>query len=403
MKRVLLIFVVIFLLSFVSPAVFLEVLNKDLQAGETFVGKIETELISGINQEDVKIFEGRRQVQFEKGVFSYENLTFIYVIFPIAGNFSINLSSFFYYSNGTLMEGYINHPVEIKSPGNKVLSIVPGIVTGSTLSFFLINTGSEKLNVKIQGNKTELEKDASKKVEIRPEKDFFYLNVDSYRSFYIPVIYFNSSSENDKPIIVNQTNETEKENLSFELSQSKIERNFINNQSYKVSISIKNRLDKNISLSVKSDLRKISFNENFELNASEEKVFTFDFFSENTGVFSGNLSFSFNGSEKDIWLLFYVLENEEDFEEFFQENAETNLTCSNVGGKLCYLNEECVGGSVRFVGGYCCVGGQCKSQTELYPPSKKNYLVGIISIAIAGVFGYFVYKRFKNVKAKPKF
>ena len=111
--KLLLISVLVLCLSLVSSTVIIEELNKDLQAGETFVGRLELNLKDGLNKGDIKLFEDRREVFFDKDVVRYGNLTFIYVIFPKEGNFSLKINSFLYYENNILREGLIDHFIKM--------------------------------------------------------------------------------------------------------------------------------------------------------------------------------------------------------------------------------------------------------------------------------------------------
>jgi hypothetical protein len=394
-----------------STTLLLEELNEGLQAGETFVSQLELDLKTNLNKDNLKIFEDRREVFFEKDVFSYNNLTFFYVIFPKSGNFSLIVDSFLFYSNNTLVEGSINHTVNVMSAAGPVLTLRPGIVFGSNLSIFLTNMGLENLSVKFQGNSSEVKSQESIRRPIKPEEEFFYLDVSSYRNFIIPVIYLNYTPQNLSDVNSSSLNLTNYTNLSlselykdfFNVSRLSIEANLTKNQTFSFNIPLVNLLNGSININISSNLKKITFNKTFELGPSEAKEFNFHFLSDNEGVFSGNLTFSFNKTFLNVPLVFYVLEDEESFGDFYQ-SSNSNTSCVDLGGELCEDNWECVGGNIRFLGGgWCCVGGNCVSPEELYPSPKKNYFVSILAILAAGVAGYFIYKKFKEVKVIPKF
>jgi hypothetical protein len=389
-------------ISFVSSAVVLEEINSNLQGGETFVGRLELDLKEDIRKEELKIFEGEREVSFEKGVFRSGNVTFFYVIFP-KGNFSIRVGSFLYYENGTLKEGSINHLISIGEGSDKILTISPGILYGSNLSLIVKNSGLKDLEVEIQGNKSSLGADSFRRVFINPESSFFYLDVKSYKTFKIPVFYFNDSlndSGESNDINDSESDETNESVKSFfELEKNYLQANLTTNKSFVFEVSIENLINESFNVSVRSVLGRINFSEEIELEAFEKKIYSFEFFSEYEGIYSGNLTFSFNGSSEDLELFFYVLKNESSFDDFLNRDIDDSLTCEDVGGEIC--SEACVGGSINFRFGMCCVGGKCRDY-DYEEGSKKNYLVGILSLAVVGILGYVIYKKFKEVKATPK-
>ncbi len=410
LKWLILIFLMVSFSFASSTTLLLEELNEELQAGETFVAQLELDLKTNLNKDNFKIFEDRREVFFEKDVFSSNNLTFFYVIFPKFGNFSLVVDSFLFYSNNTLVEGSINHTVEIRSATGPVLTLRPGIVFGSNLSIFLTNMGLENLSVRFQGNSSEVKSQESIRRSIKPEEEFFYLEVSSYREFSIPVIYLNYTNQTSSDLNYSNVNLTNHTNLSlsemykdsFNVSRLSIEANLTKNQTFSFNIPLVNLLNGSININISSNLKKINFNKTFELEPSEVKEFNFHFLSDNEGVFSGNLTFSFNKTSLNVPLVFYVLEDEESFGDFYQ-SSNSNNSCVDLGGEICEDNWECVGGNIRFLGGWCCVGGNCVSPEELYPSPKKNYVISILAILAVGVAGYFIYKKFKEVKVSPKF
>ncbi len=406
MEKGWLLFVIfVFCINLVSPLL-LEELNGEINAGETFVGEFEANLKNDLTKNDVKILEGRREVFFEKDILRYKNTTFIYVVFPKEGNFSLVVNDFLYYDNTTLKVGSINHSVSVGIAGSQVLTVTPGVISSYNLSILLKNIGSEALSVSVQGETYDIELNSSKRVNISPSGEFFYLDISSYKNFKVPVVYFNLSSEDEVPIInlTNITNESQIEEIlfPFNLSISKIQANLTTNKTEVFYFSVRNNLNESISLKIDSNLKKIKYNKSLEIEPLESSEFTFEFFSENPGIFNDSIIFEFEEFSSELFLSFYVLENEEEFVELFKD-IEQNLTCADVGGEICLINQECVGGSVRILNGFCCVGGECKGSDELYPAPKKNYLLGFLSVAAAIALGLIVYKKFKDVKSTSKF
>ena len=391
------------ILTFVSSTIVVEEINSNLQVGETFVGKIEIDFKENLRKEDLKIYDERREVFFEKDLFNYKNTTFFYVIFQEAGNYTLKTENFLYYENNSLKEGRIDYSIFIKNNSEEVLSITPGIIHGIDLSLTLVNQGSSDLEVVVQKNRTLVKVNSSKKILIVSDSDFFYLDVKGYKNFKIPVFYFNLSSNEENNSIENESDE---ENISgggsaFEIDERMIRGNLTTNKTFIFGISLKNLLEEPINLGISSNLDGLSFNKTFSLEGLEEKEYPLEFFSEYEGIYSGKINFSFNESESGVEVLLYVLEDEESFKDLVDTDAEDNLACSENGGEICSENQFCSGGSINPLLGFCCMGGTCKTIGEEEKPSK-NYFLGIFALLIVGVVGYIVYKKFKETKAKPK-
>jgi hypothetical protein len=547
-----------------SSSLVLEELNPNLNAGETFVGRIEADLVRSISNSDVKVYEGRREVYLEKNIYRVDNLTFIYVIFTKSGNFRIEINDILYNYGGNTKWGSITKEVSVSDKQSKSLSVKPGIVYGSNISVVLSNVGSEALQVGLQNQNVNVPVGTFRRVYLNPEKEFFYLSVQSYgKTFTIPVIYFNLTEPVEEPSyfpitltqhsppdglntnetnvlfncsakasssvikkldlyvngiwketkvsagtdalaltfsgffeygnyswfcratstyedklynslirnfklsefdceeprkvcndskdslcvdgkwrcsydclgnsvecwdgsmafcvnwewvcppeeisngkLVNETNETINETEvviveDFNLIGSDIRGNLTMNKSYTFKVLLENNLNATIFLNAYSDSKRINFPRGISLEPFEKRNFSFEFFSENQGVFSGNITLSSKNLTKNISFFFYVLGSGEEFEEFFNESVFDKKVCSDVG-QVCSFNQECIGGSFRYVGGQiCCVGGKCLAPEEPKEP-KKKYVVGIFSLIIAGVIGFVLYSKFKNVKPKSK-
>ncbi len=403
-RKFVLVIVFVVLISFSSAEISLTVLNDNLNEGETFVGVIEADLIFALDKDDLKIIENRREIFFEKDVFQYNNLTFFYVVFSREGNFSIETPDLLYKENETLFSEKINLSLDVGKLQEEALSIKPGFLVGKNLSLNLVNVGNSSIDVKIQDGEINLITNSSEKVHIHPDSNFFYLDVNSYKNFKIPVVYFLDSEpilvENESEI--NQTiNESESESISFDITPSFLEENLTTNKTFFFEILILNNLNESLNLSVDSSLSNLDFNKSVSLLPYENLIFSFEFYSEYEGSFSDKITFSSEDLESSTNLSFLVLSDEKEFDFFFEEELSDEI-CSDIG-ESCGANQNCVGGSLSFVGGsLCCVGGSCVSSSGESEAPKKNYFVGVISVLIAGLIAYFIYKKFKEVKPKSK-
>ena len=410
MKKAILIFLV-FLFFESAFALELISLNEKIDAGETYASFFEAKLKSSLKKDDLKVYEERREVYFEKGIYSYENKTFIYVIFPKEGNFTIEIKSFLYYENETLKEGKINKTISVGKNSSKVLQISPGIILGESLNFSIANKGKETLNVKFQNYSYTLKENESKVVFANPEKEFFYLNVESYKNFKIPVFYFSLKEENrsvnntgesiNKTNEVNKTiNETKKEKIK--LNETKIEKYFEVNKTDIVHFYIENLLNEEINISLKCDLKNLNFSESEILLPFEQKPIFLYYHPNETGNFEKNLTISFEDIELNLTLKFYVVSSESiEIMRNLSSEREIN-SCEEIKGILCtQTGYTCKNGNnLPITGvGFCCVGGECvKIEEEKTKKSFSSYVIGIVFLIIAGAIGYFVYKKYKSVK-----
>lgn len=401
-KLVFLFFFCVLFFSFVSPYFVLEELNPNISDGETFVGFFEANLTSNLDISDLKIYSERRVVEFQKGIFSQGNKTFVYVVFSHEGQFRIESNKFLYYSEGKLKEGILNHSVIINSSGDSVLTISPGIVTGLTPSVNLINVGNRTLEIAVQNNSILLNKTESLNLILEPESNFFYLDIDSYKNFKIPVFYFNSStnsSKNNSNLNESEGRSEKDEDLLFDLAKTVLVENLTSNENSSFEIVVKNLINKSIKINIDSTSPRFLFNDSLTIEPLGESVFSFLFFSEYGGIYSSNITFSSGDVEKNLGVLFYIYDNDS----ILLEGVVLNKSiCSDVG-EVCIEGEYCSEGSNLNVGGeVCCIGGVCNSYEEAENP-KKNYLFGLISFLIVGVLVFIIYKRFSGAKSISKF
>lgn len=396
-----------FIFNTVSANVTIQVINDDLSVGELFVGRLDLDLKSGLDKSDVKVFEGRRYLFSAEGLTRYNNSIFFYMAFPMNGTFNIVIEDLLYSKNSSLFQTDINQTVSIGALNDESLAISPGIIFGSNPFFYLTNNGVSDLEVSFQGNKVSIEPNKSQKVEVSPSNELGFVEVSSYRTFKIPLIPFNLSKQENSTVI-NETNTTIKntteEQTSFEVLPDKIFQNATTNESVLITVSLKNNLNETINISVDSDFSKISFNKSIELSPLSKHDFSFRFVSENPAIFNKTLTFSFNGTAVKIPLMFYVLDS--DTEVGYTSNNSANSTkvsCEDIGGEICLVNQECLfPGKVRFLDGFCCVGGQCKDSSEISTSSGGSSFFGILFVIIAGLIIFFLYKKFKSVKPSSK-
>lgn len=403
-------FIFVILVGVVSANLSVEVLNENLNKGETFVGVIDADLVYNLDVGDIKVIQDRRNIPLEKGIFRYDNLTFFYIIFSREGKFTIESNEHLLYrENGSLVSEFLNLSVEIGNSGDEVLSIKPGILVGKTPSLMISNIGKNSLDVSVQNEKIELGINDIKRVNISPPSGLSYIDVKSYKTFKIPIIFSpdieedpvkNISEEDNDSLSSNEVNESI---IPFELEIDFLEEIVTANETSFFNISILNKLNETIELNIGSSSEKLFFNDTISLLPYEEVSFNFEFFSEYGANFEGEIIFNFNDFKSFLNLSFLVFSDEEEFDSIIggYENLES---CLDVGC-VPLSGQTCKGGSVGFVGSdFCCVGGTCVSPKEEKEKSNSiNYVIGFLALVAAGALGYFFYKKYSGAKVKPKF
>lgn len=415
MNKKLYIFVILVLtLNFISSLELISI-NGDISVGETYIGYFEGQLKDSLTKDDLKIYEGRREVYFEKGIYSYKNQTFVYVIFPKEGNFTLVTEEFMYYVEGTLNFGKINQTINIKGNSTKALQISPGIIFGNR-TFTLANIGKENLKVDFQNYSYNLKTNEIRRVNANPEKDFFYLEIKSYKNFKVPAIFISSVEDETTGQVNNTTiNKTENRSLNetnlnktirrIEINQTIIENNFEVNKTEIIYFLIKNPTEEEINISLRTKMKNLNFSENISLSPLEERPVFLEYSPNETGNYEENLTIYYGNESINLTLKFYVItaESLEIMEEIKAEKGDKISSCEEINGTSCTMTGyTCKGGNnVPVVGiGFCCVGGECiKIEEDKPKKSYSKYVIGIAVILTALIIGYLIYQNY--TKAKP--
>ena len=140
MKRGVIVFFFLFLISIATAAPILTFQNEEIQPGETILATITTvgNFEKQIEPSDIKFYEGRKQVSFESDIKFYEGTHYLYVYTTREGNFSIEISGILYKEANTLQattitkefniteEKIINE--ETNETSTQIFQIKPGFV-----------------------------------------------------------------------------------------------------------------------------------------------------------------------------------------------------------------------------------------------------------------------------------
>ncbi len=392
MKRVLFSLVFFILVSFVSALPEISVYNElPFQPYETITGNI-----SGVNQtlsvSDLKFFEGRREVSVEKNLISYGGNYYFSAIFNREGNFSLVLENSLYYEGSILKSVSVEKNFEIFHINNssQVLSIKPGVIfTTKDFELTLTNKGKEQVNSSYgKKNKSSLDVGESEKIVVSPGENFYLFEIDSYKKFFIPIVYLK----------INEENETiEEKILSLRIAQKQIQLEGNEGEKLSYTLELFNFGKENLTdISIKSNLSFLKFGNLGFLPGKTAMNVSIEGTPKEKGLFEDNLTvvYSENGTKEkiEVPIVIYVFQ-----ENASEEEIKKSLDCFDLGGVVCSIGEICGGTFSDKIEG-CCMG-LCEDTKK---ESSGNVIVGLLILGFLGAVGFVIYKKFKNVKPKSK-
>jgi hypothetical protein len=381
-------------INFASAFPQINLYSENIQPYETVSGNI-TSLSKTISIDDLIFYEGRKEVSFEKDLREFGGNYYFYVIFNREGNFTIKLENVFYHDEDkNLKSTVLERLVEVrKSEDNfsQVVSIKPGVVVSSSeVEFTLTNRGEQDLNITIGKNKTSLATGKSEKIKFYPNKSFSLFELKTYKTFLIPVIFYNLS--NNEP----------KENISVGDLSLKTKNSWeimgYENEGFVSTIEFFNVGYENLTkVSVNSNLKFLNLNFVTDMAARSSANLSVSGEQEE-GVYITNISVSYEENKTNRLLILpttiFVFKKN-----VSEEQKEKIFSCIDLGGSICSESSICNGNFSTKIQG-CCLG-LCSEKTK--PSSSKGqFFVGFLILAALAFGAYTLYKKYKNVKPKEK-
>lgn len=389
--------VILFCLLFTSLGSALPIIeiygDENFQQDETIVGNISS-INQSLTSSNLKFFEGRREVSFEKNIVNYGGNYYFSVIFNREGNFSLKLENVLYYDGDILKSTTLEKSFNIseKENNSQILSIKPGvIVTTEPVELLLTNKGEQIVNFSYgKNNKSSLEIGETGKITVFPTEKFSLFEIKSYKIFFIPIIYFEPSVKNNETI--------EEKIISLRSSPKIIELSSYEGDKILTTIDLFNFGIENLTkISINSNIKFLRISELKELTAKSSGNITLSGTASERGLFKENITISYSekGTKEKLLIPITVY--------VFQINAsegeiEKSLECFDIGGKPCLENEICDGTFSETIVG-CCIGFCADPKKD---SSSSKFIVGILILAFLGGIGFLIYKKFKNVKPKQK-
>jgi hypothetical protein len=387
------IFLSIFLIPIVSAVPILNFQHNETQPGETILAAITSpeEFSKQIEPNDITFFEARKQVFFEHDITFYNNTHYLCIYTTRPGNFTIQIQNILYKEVDELKSKTIQRNFTIQDSTNQtqILSIKPGFIfTTQNPKIKLTNKGTSTLNLTYNENEISIEPLKTKEITPLPTEVFSTVEISSYKTFSIPIIYPPANGSFQAPLQLDLKPSIE---LLFAELFTKTET--------EEKIELFNFGDEPITnIEIKSDITFIETESIENISTKGTRNLTITLSPINPGHFQGNINITYTQYEKQnklqIPLSIFVLPKGSDPEEF--EVSEE--TCEEKGGTPC-TNEEICDGNASFTKNneYCCIG-----TCQLTEPTDEGFgygwLIAIIIFIALGSAGYYFYKKQKKIK-----
>lgn len=385
-----------------SPEIYFQ--NQNTQPQETILATINTtgEFFEKISNEQIKFYEGRREVFFESDIAYLNNTHYLFIYSNRAGNFSVKISNIKYKENGPILSSNIERDfsanleekIEENNSITKVLSIKPGILFKNQDKITLSNKGNSNVSVEFGKNKTNILPDGTLFIYPERSQEFYLFKISSYKNFIIPIF---SDVENITPNPIKEPD--------LKASPKFPVLNIYENEESKEVIQLYNFADENLTiLSINSSSEIIIPETISSIEGKGAINYTITLKPKYSSYLEGQIFISYsNGQENNtlvITLAIYILPrgtNESNFE-IVEE------TCQSLNGSICKAGQEVCEGDTKFTKGseYCCLG-TCKALDNGTNGSNKGgsgWIWGTIILVVLGIVGFMIYRRSKKAIQK---
>lgn len=405
-KKCLSLFIIlIFFISFSSP-VEIKLSKTDYSPFETIIGSIEN-TSAKIGIDNLKIFEGRREVSFEKGLISVDNSYYFYIIPPKEGYFEIELVSIKANDLGNTGKSGLKKNITVSKNESEVkFSVSPGVYSGKSPSTTVRNLGQEGVSITYGNSSIYLEPEEYKKIFLDVPSGFSIYSIGDYK---IPILNLVEKIENQT---VDEKNTTIEEEL--DLSEGSLHCLIINYSTFysvvKESVSnftiyLYNNCSRELqNLSFSSEEGRIDFyNDNIILLEEQQKPVMIRIREKEIGNYSEKIFIKMdNVTLANLSTRLYIFSDNTDKESFEEEaSKQTHTSCTVAGGTFCDQDTQYCDSDNRFLdqgeNKICCLG-KCKN-LKGKETNWGNILIAILGIGIIGFVGYYLYNRYKKMKS----
>lgn len=374
--------------------------RENYSPSETIIGSLSN-VISPLNSADIKIYEGRREVFFEKGILKVNQTYYFYIIPTKEGDFSLKFNNLLYDNSGIVSSINLEKKFSIKQANNTIgFSVRPGVYEGQNPEVVITNLKSEKMNITINKTIIELESFESKRMTLEVKDGFFLYKIGEYD---FPLLKFGSPIKNQTNFVENESAESYLDCLIIKVPPFF---SIATGETVNYSIEIQNNCSENLMNVILGSTYIETFfhTNNFTIKKEETATINFSLTGKISGEYSENISLIENGTKISlIPINVYCFENKTNLEKFNQAyESPTQKNCSSMNGKFCG-DKACSSEEGRFydvsAGQMCCLS-ECVD-LNAKPTNWLNIFMATMGILVIGAVGYFLLKRSKGLKA-PK-
>lgn len=408
MKGVILLVVFLFLVSSCAAVPEIRFQINSFQPTQTIIGTINNfdgELI----RDDLKIYEDRREVFFERDLAKINGTYYFYIIPPKEGNFSLKIENVLYNGSSGIASITLQKNFNVRKKVNKnnkteILTIRPGLYVGDSPVIDLINSGEEDMNLSIESFFISMTSGSDRRISDGLPSGFYFLTINSYEKFVIPIFNYGSTNssyaENDSILTNNYSGcLSVDENISLTHIVDKNGEYFIN---------IKN--DCNFSLeniTISSEFENIMFgNELLDFVADEIKNVSLYSDISKSGVFNLNIDLAYKDEKlRQTKITIFSFKNETSATVFNQTyNNPAKLSCEERDGTFCTQEQSCSSDNYDYYPENAlltCCFSDCVSINSLI--NWNNVIFGMVGVLIILGILYLLYRRSNKIKnANPE-
>lgn len=405
MRLLSLFFGIIFCISIISATPNMIIQKENYQSYETIIGEIDG-VTNPISLENLKIYEDRREISFEKDISQqFNGKIYFYFIPTKEGNFTLKIMNILYQDESLKTISFEKNISVVDKKDNfskrEILTIKPGFIVESNQFLYIINSGDKNVSAKILNENYNLIVGEFKKIDVSKNNNNS-LKIISYENFSVPLIYNPTIKTNLSENLTNnvsQTNFSESE-INISIIPEKIDMKIIKDRLENFSFEINNFGDKLERISFVYDEKLISI-DNINEIANGKSIISGKVKSTDDGFFYRNISLI--KDEKEIGSLFLDIYVFPDNLTLSQVNVSLDKNCDYYNGTLCGNNQKC-DGQFKYAGGLCCLT-QCVDINQ-QENSTSNVLIGLAIILFVGILAFFIIKNAKKVRvagAEDKF
>lgn len=396
--------IILVLFLFFTSFCFAQELNfqrENYSPSETIIGTL-TNVTSELTAQDLKIYEGRREVFFEKGIVKANNVYYFYIIPTKAGEFDLKISNVLYNNSGILSSTNLERTINVSQSNVSVgYKVMPGVYEGQKPEFVITNLKSEKINLTLGNETIYLNSLESKRVTIETSEGFSLYKIGEYQ---IPIIF--SKTTNQTSIPINETKEVESTFLDCINITAPSFFSLAINEKTNYTFEIRSTCLKDLAqVLLHSSFEGISFYEdNLTLYSAKMIKVNFSLIGKESGEYNENISLNnSNGTLASKIIKIYFFENKTNLENFQKiSSTNTNQNCESSNGKFCTGKTSCSTENIFYdpeADAFCCLS-ECVDPNAK-PTNWTNIAIALGSILLISAIIYLLIKRSKGFKA-PK-